>query len=380
MFDTAEVRISLQKLLALLVIVIVPVSLIGLYVNVEGLRLLEEQSGAHLKSVAQTAAENTANFLDDRIREVRSIAVEPEVLKTVAAANADYRNASQAAIRQRITQIEEGWDRPAAMPVTERILTSPAAQLLRRLQQHDPRLLRVTVTDRVGATVAATDRPVRYFQGDQEYWKTLSSGDGRGEDVSHVMYQKESRSDYIRVAVPVTEPGSGRFVGAVDAWVDVSGLFARFSRPLLEQTMRMQLVSDDGTVIAAPEVRPSMQFPSEEYRSIRDALGTPQGRQTGYLVASMKGGERLVGFADTGLKDAYPQLAWIVLASQDREVALAPIRTPVMFAFFLVLLSLAMLALLGSYVYLHRRQQVMDIAGAEAEAEEEGPRDRASAA
>src|SRR5450759_2394881 len=80
------------------------------------------------------------------------------------------------------------------------------------------------------------------------------------------------------------------------------------------RTGRLFLVREDGTVIEAPGVTPSMKIKSEEYAAIRDALGSLRGREAGYIFATLSNGESyLIGFADTGLKDAYPSLPWTCL-------------------------------------------------------------------
>jgi hypothetical protein len=45
---------------------------------------------------------------------------------------------------------------------------------------------------------------------------------------------------------------------------------------------------------------------SEEFTAVRDALGTLERRQAGYVTAAMRNEERIVGFADTGLKRSLP--------------------------------------------------------------------------
>jgi hypothetical protein len=61
------------------------------------------------------------------------------------------------------------------------------------------------------------------------------------------------------------------------------------------------------------------------------------------------------------LKDAYPNLPWIVVASQeDREIT-RPIRNVTAFALFVMILSLLILTLLAVYVFLHRMQKLEDI-------------------
>ena len=62
---------------------------------------------------------------------------------------------------------------------------------------------------------------------------------------------------------------------------------------------------------------PSMRLESDEYAAVRDALGTLQGREAGFVTANLRGENRIVGFADTGLQQTYPNLdglSWLARA------------------------------------------------------------------
>jgi hypothetical protein len=105
-----------------------------------------------------------------------------------------------------------------------------------------------------------------------------------------------------------------------------------------------------------------MKLKSEEFAIVRDAMGTLEGRQTGYIVADMSSGRRkLVSFADTGLKRDYTSLGWIVMVSQDMREAMAPVRAIGRFALLVVIFSSLMVTLLAVYYFLHRKQQFADI-------------------
>jgi hypothetical protein len=144
--------------------------------------------------------------------------------------------------------------------------------------------------------------------------------------------------------------------------VDLSPLFTRLSRQQIARTGRLFLVRDDGTVIQASGVTPSMKIKSEEYAAIRDALGTLRGREAGYIYATLSHGvPYLIGFADTGLREAYPNLPWIVIASQEESEASGPVRNMAGFALLMMIFALLMLTLLAAYVFLHRQQKLEDI-------------------
>jgi hypothetical protein len=100
---------------------------------------------------------------------------------------------------------------------------------------------------------------------------------------------------------------------------------------------------------------------SEEFTAVRDALGTPEGRQAGYVTVAMRNGERIVGFADTGLKRSQPNLDWIILVSQSEREALDPVRTLEHFAFPMVVLGLLVLIMFLAYFWTHREQELADL-------------------
>jgi hypothetical protein len=78
--------------------------------------------------------------------------------------------------------------------------------------------------------------------------------------------------------------------------------------------------------------------------------------------ATLSNGESyLIGFADTGLKEAYANLPWIVLASQEPERSLGPVRNMTVFALLVMIVATLILSLLAAYVFLHRKQELEDI-------------------
>jgi len=375
-FDTLEIRISLQKLLIGLILIIVPLSVVGLYLTSEAETSLKQTVGAHFRSIAQTEGSATSQFIHDRILDVATLARNPAVVDATTAQRA-RKGPDDAAMTARVGRIESTWETPQVDPLVKEILSSPTSQALRHHREAEPRILKIVVADETGATVAATDKPLHYVQPNEAYWQAVY-GEGRGGIyVSEIRYDDQTKAHYLQIGLPVLEEGTRRFIGAVNALVDVSDLLSRFQREEIGQTARIMLIRDDGTVISAPNMDPSLRLKSEEYATVHDVLGTPEGRQVGYVVASMRGGNRIVGFADTGLKRAYPNLGWLILVSQNEREALAPLLGLGHFALLMVVLALLMLTLLTVYFFLHRRQGFEDI---EVQTAEEPPKSGAAAA
>lgn len=366
--DSLEFRTSLQKLLIGLILIFVPLTVFGFYMALEGDSHVREANGENFRSLTRTAAEASSDFIAGCVKDVSLIANDPQSAQAVTSANRQYEHLSDEAILNQLSTIDQDWENSATDKLSARILTSDLARQLRRIRDLNPTLLKITLADTTGSTVAATDRPAHYFQTDRDLWQALASS-GRGAIyVSDLRYDDRDRLYYVSVAYPILQEGTGRFIGAVTATVDLSPLFAQLNRRQLGRTGRLFLVRDDGMVIEGAGVTPSMGIRSEEFAAIHDALGSLRGRQTGYLYTSLSNGESyLIGFADAGLKDAYPNLPWIVLASQETREVTGPVRNMVAFALLVMVLAMMMLSVLAAYVFLHRKQVLEDIEAPEDE-------------
>jgi hypothetical protein len=354
--ESLELKISFKRLLIGLLLTVVPISLAGLYAITRSDQELQRTVGTHFKIFAEFAAWEVAQFVHDRVVDTGKLAAAGAVVEAVTAANRAWQGMSEQAIAARIQKIEEQWPTPAAEPLVRDILSSRASLELKRFRDLDPRFLRITVTDARGATVAATHKTLDYFQADEEYWQAIYA-QGRGAvSLTDILYDPVTRSNYIGIGVPVVEPGTSRFIGTLDALVDVSSLFRLVNQAHPPLNLRTVLVKEDGTVIASPEATLSANLKSAEFAAVRDAMATLEGRQTGYVVTDVpEMGRRLIGFADTGLKADYKNLGWAVLVSQDAREAFASIRMVGRLTAFLAAVGLLLVTLLVVYFSLHRR-------------------------
>ena len=356
-----DIQISLQKLLIGLIVVIVPLSIVGLYLTANADSSLQQTVGMHFRTIAQYDAAAASQFIRDRIIDVSTIAREPNVVDAVKASNRQYGGISEEAIAARIQKIEGQWDTPSADSVVKAMMSSRASRWLQQQHELNPRLLKIVVADENGAAVAATGKPIHYLEADQQRWQAVYAGGKGAVNVTDVSYDANTESDYVEIAVPVLEEDSGRFLGAITALIDMSGLFSSLDQQRLGRTGRILLVESSGIIVHAPNVTPDLRLKSEEFTTVHDLLGTMEGRQAGYVRAAMSSGERIVGFADTGLKRSLPNLDWLIVVSQSEREALAPVRTLERFAFLMVVLGLLMLIVLLAYFWAHREQRLADL-------------------
>ena len=132
------------------------------------------------------------------------------------------------------------------------MLSSRASRMLRRFHDRDPRILRITVTDAKGVTVAASHKTLDYYQADEEYWQNIYA-QGRGAlSLTDILYDDAAKSNYIGIGLPIMDDSSNRFIGTLDALVDVTTLFPVINRIRLGPTARTMLVKHSTGLSAKP--------------------------------------------------------------------------------------------------------------------------------
>jgi hypothetical protein len=367
-----DVRVSLQRLLIGLILAIVPLSILGFYITARSEKTLELAVGSHFKMIADSKAGQIGQFVNDLVVVTGALASAPAVREETAVADAAYRGAGGSSADSRIESMRKDWDTPQSAPVVQRILSTKAAHLLNAYREIDQRFLRITVTDAGGVVIAATHKPARYSYGDDEQWRGVYANGKGAVQLGDVKYDATTKMNYISVAMPVVEEGSSRFLGAVQALVDISPIGLRLNRGLTGAGPRASLLKEDGTVIFGPDISLSMNLKAPEYSTVNDAMGSTAGRTTGYVVAQVGGGLRnLAGFADTELKRDYNNLGWLVIVSQDEREATAPNRAISWFALIMVFLGLLTTVIFAVYFQLHRRQRITDLATGQDLAREE---------
>ena len=197
-----ELRISLRKLLIGLLLTVIPICLAGLYAVHQSERALERTIGNQFKTVAEIVASEISRYVQNSVLDVAAIALEPAVISAVESSNRSYHGLQDAAVIAKIQKIDKEWATPATEIVAKEMLASPASRLLRRHRELDPRILRITVTDKRGATVAATHKTLDYYQADEEYWQNIYA-QGRGAvSLTDILYDEATNHITLASACP----------------------------------------------------------------------------------------------------------------------------------------------------------------------------------
>ncbi|MBN8732993.1 MAG: cache domain-containing protein [Acidobacteria bacterium] len=363
-----ELRIAFRKLLIGTLLTIIPMSLAGLYFITQANNSLEETIGSHYQTMARITAAEVSGYIEERVLGVALLASEPALVSAVKTANQTYTGMTDDAIAARMKRMDDVWNTGQASAEVTAMLASPASRLLLRAHQLDPRVLRITVTDAKGGTVAATHKSMDFYQADEDYWKNIYSSGRGATSLTDVLYDDATHAHYIGVGVPILEPETNRFIGTLDALVNVNSLAPIVNRAQLGGTGRVLLVKGDGAIITGAAAGLTTNRKSEEHAALIDAHAGVE-KPGGHHIVQLSGPVRtLIAHAGTGLKVSYPALDWTVLIAQDTREAFAPIRSISRMIWLFSLLGLTLVALLAAYFSLHRRMPITAIRQHEVEA------------
>lgn len=348
--DRLEVRVSITKLLFSLIVVIVPLSIVGLILTERSDKSLDNAIGTNFKTMAQMYSDEVSQFMLDRINDVMAMSADPAIVQTVSGAR--HLGANHLAANQ--SAATETAQTGTAM---HGMLGNSASQVLRLRRDLDPRLLRVVATDENGAVVAAAQKPALSSYSQNEFWQaTFNKGQGVIK-ISNILYDEVTKSYYVDIGVPISDPASNATIGVLSAAVSITGMLSRFQQSQIGTGARAMLVNDNGIIVSGPNADVFARVHSQEFAAIRESLGSLEGSQNGWAMANLPAGQYLVGYANTGLKKNHENLGWLVLVSQEERQATASIRQVGQFAMLMVILGLFMVMLLCVYYYLHRSQR-----------------------
>jgi hypothetical protein len=336
--DRLEVRVSITKLLLALIIIIVPLSVVGLILTQQGDKSLANSVGNDFKTIAQLMSNEISQLMKNRIADVNTLAKDPTIIAAAAASQPKTGKAPDKAM-----------------------LGSPASQMLRERKALYPQILSIVVTNQNGDVVAASQQPVKLSYAQDGAWQSVYNNGQGSAKVSDIVDDEFTKSDYVNIGVPINDATSGSTVGVISAAVNVSDLLTRFRDAQVGNGARAELVNDDGTIVSAPDSDVFAHAKSQQFAALRDSIGGLQGSESGWLMANLQRGPYIVAYAATGLKQHFPNLGWAVLVSQEEHQAAAPIRGLEHFALAMVILATFMLTLLCVYYFIHRSEDFEEI-------------------
>jgi GAF domain-containing protein/HAMP domain-containing protein len=287
---------------------------------------LTEEVGAKLQGLATSQALTIAELLDKQVRTL--IAAGTQFEATAGAASAAY-GADAEAVQAELDRLEGQWQSAGAESesLAQRVMTGATADELRDFVQAFGEHAFVLLTDRYGATIAATGRPAQFVH-QREAWWQAAYNDGQGAVyVGSPVVDADSGELRLPFAVPLFADAAARpVVGVLLADYNLESLAETMISAQFGQTGRSDIYLPDGQEL-------EIEDGELELKPTELDLGALTGLQSAaanYVEIAHGGVPSLLSIGTVTLTDregmpvASPS-GWTVVIRQDRDEALSPV-------------------------------------------------------
>lgn len=305
---------------------------------------LTEDIGAALTIETGGLRNEVDLFFHEKAGQIQTLVLIDSFKEQLAERNASY-SGSAADIQAEIEQLDEQWlvasdDDPLITQVTSANADiNPLAFQLYDYLEAFPQQTELFITDRYGATVAATGRLSDYYQADEEWWQAAWN-DGQGAIyISEPQYDASADIMAILIAVPIVSEEENEILGIARSTVDARGIFAILDRFQRGETGYAFLLNGAGEIIgdSAAENETSDAALSEAIRqqvleqNVNTVIGLDEaGEETIFGSAPLHSeadAEEASSELNEQLAEAIHSLDWVVVIRQSTAEAFATVNT-----------------------------------------------------
>jgi len=290
---------------------------------------LTSQTEQSLVSRSEGLSDLVNLYFLESVGQVEVLALSDSVLQQVAARNQSYEGGESQALAT-VLALDQDWvngsdhDPLIATIVSADPARSPAGHQLAGFLQKFADHSEVFVTDRYGATVAATGRLSDYYQADEEWW-IAAWNDGAGAVyISDPEYDDSAGVTAMKIGVPVRDDSSGQVIGVLRSTLNVSTLFDLVAGATFGETGHADLLDSDGQILAGEDYDEDHSYATGDESS------------SGHSIVEVEGAEVIVGiFAvspaetvppdDADVQAAVANLGWVTAVEQGKGEALSSV-------------------------------------------------------
>lgn len=156
-------------------------------------------------------------------------------------------------------------------------LQNDVATVLRVIQQENPRLSELFVTDRRGQLVAATSRTTNFSQAGEEWWREAYN-QGRGKIyIPYVSFDRSVKAWAICICIPIMD--GEEVIGVTKAVLDLKRWLPDTTRNVSGGWANLVMLAEDGRVLYSKEIVERQSIPLKDaYPDVNTILSvSPEG-------------------------------------------------------------------------------------------------------
>ncbi len=346
MFKKVFFGIQPRILIMFLILSLAPV-IVGVWIlfsHSEGCFI--DVKGNEMSNLSEIAVQEVQNHLKDLASQADTLSFNYLLLENVIKSNQALPADDQAAMDQARALNDKWATLTPENPDVQQVISGPLPTYLKKFITIYNAYSQIVILNRIGAVVAATDMPERYFHGGENWWnKAAQHYIDYGGYISDVQYTQSLKMPFrTEISIPIFNP-QRNFIGMILCTVQITDL-DRVVRPFkFGNTGQVVVVSTDGTIISSQKFDLTNQETYDYFSQIQPAL---EKNPKPFLLVTDSGRiVRMVGIPQSRIEQAFPELKWYLFTVQDYEDAMSPVyglKSTAMVYIIVVILIVLLLA------------------------------------
>ncbi|HJR67229.1 MAG TPA: methyl-accepting chemotaxis protein [Gemmatimonadaceae bacterium] len=283
-----------------------------------------------LTDAATLASVRVERYLGDHERLVTVLASSPSVVDAARAAGDRWRRDGLAG--RPLAELEARFDERRSLDVDTRLRS-----YLRQLRSTGD-VAEIILTDVHGVNAITTGRTSDFVQSDEEWWQRAMHDGAVATDAA---YDSSARVVSISMTSVVREGADGSALGVLKVVFGLRGIDQELTRLAGESDMRIELLDEDGLVVAASSSAPRM-------RPLEGLQGLPAAHTTG--VVTLRSAEERERAAVRATNGGH----WRIVAHQSETLAFGRLHriqfVIIVFSLLLFVFIVAAMLFLNAFV------------------------------
>jgi PAS domain S-box-containing protein len=317
--DFANLPVRAKVILTFIMVSVLSVSLVSATSYLTIRSNLESVVGDSLKADVELRSQTLGNEVSKQLDLMEGFVLGQTIQDGAHAANAHYAD-SKTTIEAQLKQRDLAWKAaPDTEPLVQDVLNNTIAEELDEFQHKFPTHSDLLLTDKHGATVAATARPSSYSQGSEDWWQAAYN---RGQGALYVgqpTFDPATQALSVIIAVPVHAHLKPEVIGVIRTTFHIENILEVLKAYHLDLDLLLPgqaLLNQQGDMRNLdPDTMARLQASQDAKYAELNFEGTLQLVSQAPVVSS-----------DLEDADVFKDLSWTLIAHEKPVTAFAPLH------------------------------------------------------
>ena len=278
--------------------------------------------GNTLYGVADIQASNIGDLLAQQVNLVQAFSLNNAFQSILQSHNDEYLERSAVEIADKVAADDEAWHTAEFTDsLIQQVLNNTLAVELSQFRRTFPAYSEIFIVDKRGVLISSTNRTEHYDHSEEEWWPTVFSG---LTYISDPQVDPVNRVINVDIAIPLLERNSRRVIGAAHATYSLRDLRGA----LLAAEGGLGETGQLGLLLPGDQLLDAATFSTIDLSPETVELLTAV-RDDPYAIVEFADSSQLVSQVELRTSANLPivdDLGWIVVAQEELEASLAPVK------------------------------------------------------